>query len=486
MSELLTDAHLPPHEREFVETIRTSSDVLLALINDILDFSKIESGQLDLEHIPVRVRECVESALDLVSGQAAQKHLDLLYWIDPAVPPAILGDPTRLRQTLVNLLTNAIKFTDSGEVFVKLTQRTDAEGGERLHVAVRDSGIGIPAESMDRLFSAFSQVDASTTRRYGGTGLGLAISRRIVELMQGRIWVESTPGEGSTFQYEIPVDPVEAPIPVTLKDSGARSLEGRRVLIVDDNATNRWILQMQTESWGMVPVVADGAAHALEAALTGEKFDIAILDVMMPSVDGYALAAELRKHYSEHDLPILILTSMGERGHNLGKLGISGVLSKPVKTTPLFNALCKILGPGRTRGALEKSETSSETNLAATCPLHILVAEDNPVNQRVTELLLQRLGYRAIIVANGLEVLDAVQRNPFDVILLDVQMPEMDGLEAARELCRRYPKGKLTAHALQGDRDECLAAGMDDYLSKPLRSESLEAALRHAFQRQCS
>ena|GEM_PF-425229 len=489
MSELLTDSHLPSHEREFVETIRTSSDVLLALINDILDFSKIESGQLDLEHIPVRVREYVESALDLVSAQAAQKRLDLLYWIDPAVPPAILGDPTRLRQTLVNLLTNAIKFTDSGEVFVKLTRRADAEGGERLHVAVRDSGIGIPAESMERLFSAFSQLDASTTRRYGGTGLGLAITRRIIELMQGRIWVESTPGEGSTFQYEIPVDPVEAPIPVTLKDTGARSLEGRRVLIVDDNATNRWILQMQTESWGMVPVVADSAAHALEAVRAGGKFDIAILDVMMPDVDGYTLAAELRQHYSEHDLPILILTSMGEKGHNLGKLGISGVLSKPVKITPLFNALCKILGPGRINEAFDKHEADTEANLATTCPLHILVAEDNPVNQRVTDLLLQRLGYRAIIVANGLEVLDAVQRNPFDVILLDVQMPEMDGLDAARELCRRYAAGNrpwmiaLTAHALQGDRDECLAAGMDDYLSKPLRSESLQAVLRRAFQK---
>jgi PAS domain S-box-containing protein len=488
MSELLTDSRLPENEREFIATIRTSGEVLLALINDILDFSKIESGQLDLERIPVRLRECVESALDLVAGQAAEKQLDLLYWIDPDVPPAILGDPTRLRQTLVNLLANAIKFTGSGEVFLKLTRRPDPEGGARLHVAVRDSGIGIPAERLDRLFQAFSQVDASTTRRFGGTGLGLAISHRLVELMRGRIWVESTVGKGSTFQFEIPLDPVEAPIPVTLQESGARSLVGRRLLVVDDNATNRWILQMQAESWGMVPVLANGAAQALEHIRAGEQFDVAILDVMMPDIDGYQLAARVREHRTKHDLPILILTSMGDKGRDLGKLGISGVLTKPVKIAPLFNALCKILGTTRKHARPEKAEDDSEAKLATACPLRILVAEDNPVNQRVTDLLLERLGYRAIIVANGLEVLDAVERNRFDVVLLDVQMPEMDGLEAARELCRRYPADgrpwmiALTAHALEGDRDECLAAGMDDYLSKPLRSESLQNALRHAFE----
>jgi CheY-like chemotaxis protein len=264
-----------------------------------------------------------------------------------------------------------------------------------------------------------------------------------------------------------------------------------RLLIVEDNATNRWILQKQTESWGMVPVVAEGAAQALERIRAGEKFDLALLDGHMPGLDGYELAAELRKLRAEHDLPILILTSMGDRGRDLKKLGISGLLTKPVKITPLFNALRRILGDDRGVSKVQRKEERKEGQLAVTHPLQILVAEDNTVNQRVVDLLLKRLGYHSVIVANGYEVLAAVEQAKFDVILLDVQMPEMDGMEAARELCRRHPAGDrpwiiaVTAHALEGNRDDCLAAGMDDYLSKPIRSDGLRNALQNAFEKKC-
>jgi len=487
MSELLGDANLGEREREFVNTIHNSGDALLSLINDILDFSKIESGQLEMEHIPLQLRECIESALDIVSGPAAKKKLELLYWLDPGAPPSILGDLTRLRQVFVNLLSNAIKFTNEGEVFVTLTSRPEETGGLRLHVSVRDSGIGIPADRMDKLFQAFSQVDASTTRRYGGTGLGLAISHRLIEKMGGRLWVESEVGEGSTFHVEIPVQPVATPIPTSLERSAIRSLADLRILIVDDNATNRWILQMQAESWGMEPVIAASSPEALELVQKGEQFDVAILDVMMPDLDGYELAEEIRKLRSEHELPILLLTSISDRGPRLAELGIAGLLTKPVKIAPLFNALRQVLG-GVRNPSIRETEKDPDALLGEISPMRILVAEDNAVNQRVTDLMLNRLGYHAAIVANGLEVLATLQKEKFDVVFLDVQMPEMDGLEAAKEICRTYPGDTkpwliaLTAHAVEGDKDDCLAAGMDDYVSKPVRSESLDAALRRAAE----
>jgi signal transduction histidine kinase/DNA-binding response OmpR family regulator len=493
MSDLLLDADMGHREREFVETIHSSGDLLLGIINDILDFSKIESGQMGTERIPMQLRECVESALDLVAGPASQKRLDLMYWIDPEVPAAILGDPTRIRQVLVNLLSNAIKFTREGEVFVKLELRheeAEEEHGDRtmmLHASVRDTGIGIPAERLSRLFQAFSQVDSSITRRYGGTGLGLAISQRLVERMSGRFWVESQEGAGSTFHFEIPVQPTDFPQADTAVP-GKRDLTGLRILIVDDNATNRWILQMQTESWDMQPVPVDGAAQAMARIEAGEKFDLAILDVMMPGVDGFELAAMIRKHRTEEELPILMLTSMGDAPHDLKTLGISAVMTKPLKATPLFRAVQGLLNIEPTSRKLAPPGPEGIQNLADLCPLRLLVAEDNPVNQRVTALLLQRLGYRCTMVANGLEVLEALGRASFDVVLLDIQMPEMDGLEAARRICLSHPPGRrpwliaLTAHAATEDRDASLAAGMNDYLTKPIRSESLEAGLRKAFE----
>jgi signal transduction histidine kinase/DNA-binding response OmpR family regulator len=490
MSDLLLDADMDHRDREFVETIHSSGDLLLGIINDILDFSKIESGQMGMERIPMQLRECVESALDLVAGPASQKRLDLMYWIDPEVPAAIFGDPTRIRQVLVNLLSNAIKFTPEGEVFVRLELRhVDGEEGRRtlLHASVRDTGIGIPAERLNRLFQAFSQVDSSITRRYGGTGLGLAISQRLVEKMSGRFWVESQEGAGSTFHFEIPVQPADFP-QADAAASGKRDLTGLRILIVDDNATNRWILQMQAESWEMQPVMADGAAQAMARIEAGEKFDLAILDVMMPGIDGFELAAAIRKHRTEEELPILMLTSMGDAPHDLKTLGISAVMTKPLKATPLFRAVQGLLNIEPTSRELPASRPAGIQKLADSCPLRLLVAEDNPVNQRVTALLLLRMGYRCTMVANGLEVLEALGRASFDVVLLDIQMPEMDGLEAARRICQSHPAGSrpwliaLTAHAATEDRDASLAAGMNDYLTKPIRSDSLEAGLRKAFE----
>jgi len=478
MSELLRDENLGEQEREFVETIHHSGDMLLGIINDILDFSKIESGRLDLEEIPIDIRECLESALDIVAPQAAKKQIELLAWVDEAVPTTIMGDAVRLRQILVNLAANAIKFTSEGEVFIKLSCRIE-NGGSILYAEVRDTGIGIPRERQDKLFQAFSQVDSSTTRRYGGTGLGLAISRRLVEMMRGRIWVESEVGKGSNFQFELPIRRVDGP-----DAKPVRSLEGVKVLISGSRSQNRAILRMSAESWKMEAVLSESPAEAMERIRKGESFDLAIFDLGV-SVNSEELIDELRR--SDASMSLLLLTSRGtERGRNAKAPGIL-LLNKPVKSGMLFNACSRLLGRGHETHGLANGKPEDHA-LAETCPQRVLVAEDNLVNQRVADLLLRRLGYEARIVANGVEVLAALEEETYDVIFLDVQMPELDGVDTAREISRRYPEGNrpwliaLTAHALESDREECLAAGMNHYLSKPLRKESLETALRMAYE----
>ncbi|MES2709535.1 MAG: response regulator [Verrucomicrobiota bacterium] len=484
MSEMLIEGQLDAREREFVKTIHSSGEVLLSLINDILDFSKIESGQLDLENIPLHLGDCMESVLDLLARQAARKNLDLMGWIDPALPAAVLGDPTRLRQVLVNLVSNAVKFTSRGEVCIKLSMRRNADG-PWLHAAVTDTGIGIPAEGMHRLFGVFSQVDASTTRRFGGTGLGLAISQRLIRNMGGRIWGESEVGKGSSFQFMIPLHPVDFPASASQAPEG---MKGMRVLIVDDNATHRWILSMRIQAWHMIPTAAAGAPEALERIRNGEKFDLAIIDAMMPEMDGYALAAGMREHHGGSELRILILASMEDSHRDPAPMGIS-VLNKPLKAGPLLHALRNTLASTSTAAPKPPPDPAGEGEMPGTSrPLRILVAEDNPVNQKVVALHLQRMGYQSVMVGNGLEAVQAVQEREFDVLLMDVQMPEMDGLEAAREICRRQPPAgrpwmiALTANAFGGDRDDCLAAGMNDYLSKPVRGDGLQRALRSAFE----
>ena len=510
MAGLLLDTPLSAEQREFAETIRTSGDTLLIIINDILDFSKIEAGRMELESQPFDLRECVESALDLLAGRAAEKGLDLGCVIESDVPAAIVGDVTRLRQILVNLLSNAVKFTDQGEVVVTVTANDTVTGGcgdtetvaAPLHFAVRDTGIGIPPDRIERLFQSFSQLDASTTRRYGGTGLGLAISRRLAELMGGTMWVESPAirppqveagkgGPGSTFHFTIQAE-VAKPLKARPYLRGIQpSLEGKRVLIVDDNATNRRILTLQTQAWGMLPRDTGSPHKALSWVVRGDPFDVALLDRQMPEMDGMMLAREIRRVRDASQLPITILSSLGHREAHatacaLDGLALSGYLLKPIKSSQLYDALVGIFGAETEQAPVIQaaSEALFEADMGQRHPLRILLAEDNLVNQKLALRLLERIGYRADVAANGLEVLQSLRRQPYDVVLMDVQMPEMDGLEASRAIWEEWPAESrpriiaMTADVMAESRQECLAAGMSDFVGKPIRVNELVAALR--------
>ncbi|UBF23878.1 response regulator [Kovacikia minuta CCNUW1] len=544
MAGLLLDTNLTPQQRDFVETIRVSGDALLTIINDILDFSKIESGKLELEKQPFQLRTCIEEALDLFAAKAAEKGLELAYLIDPQVPTTIVGDVTRLRQILVNLLSNAIKFTETGEVIVSVTARTATAAIDRaspqsvsplyeIQFAVKDTGIGIPPDRMGRLFKSFSQVDSSTTRRYGGTGLGLIISKKLCQIMGGKIWVESgdgvagapppqwrdkgltlkdkntnsiypsslslEPSTGSTFYFTIAV-PSACELQATNPSNQHSLLTGKRLLIVDDSETNRQILTLQAQSWNMLPQAVPSGAAALNLLRQGEPFDLAILDMLMPELDGLMLAAEIRKQPNGQRLPLVMLTSLAKAEITCPSdpVNFAAFLNKPIKQSQLHNTLTEILGeqPIPIKPAVSRL-SRVDLDLASKLPLRILVADDHPVNQKMTLLMLQRLGYRADVAGNGLEVLSALHRQPYDVILMDVQMPEMDGLETTRQIRQEWGREKelgsqketrrhadteiriiaMTANAMSGDREKCLQAGMDDYLSKPLRIENLAQAL---------
>jgi PAS domain S-box-containing protein len=480
MTGLLLDTELSAEQRNFAEVIRGSGDALLGVINDILDFSKIEAGRLELETAPFDLRECVESALELVAASALKKGLDLAYEIDPEAPGALVGDLTRLRQVLINLLNNAVKFTEHGEVVVTVVaDPAGSEGRQRLEFAVRDTGIGIPEDRMDRLFESFSQVDRSTTRRYGGTGLGLAISRRLVELMDGTMWAESTAGQGSTFRFTIEAPAAPAPVR-PYERAGAPQLVGRRVLIVDDNDTNRQILARQTQSWKMLAWETGSPAVALEWIRRGDPFDVAILDMQMPDMDGITLAREIRRQRDARTLPLVMLTSLGSSGPTPEEF--AAYLTKPIKPSQLYEALMDVFGE-RGEVAERPPEAAPADELPSErAPLRILVVEDHAVNQQLALLLLQKLGYRADVAGNGAEALEALERQPYDVVLMDVEMPEMDGLEATRRIHARWRDERphivaVTANAMQGERELCLQAGMDDYITKPIRMEELTASL---------
>ena len=496
MTSLLLDTDLTAEQREFTEIVRTSSDALLAIINDILDFSKIEADRLELEAKPLMLREAVESSLDLMAARATEKGLNLAYLMEEGTPEVIVGDLTRLRQILVNLLSNAIKFTELGEVVLTVQAASDQVAAPApdqpvlLHFSVRDTGIGIPPEKQDRLFQSFSQVDASTTRRFGGTGLGLAISRRLAEMMGGQMWVDSTgvPGEGTTFHFTLHTTTAAAPAR-TDRQQAQSLVAGKRVLIVDDNATNRRILTLQAQSWGMQPQDTGDPAEALSWVQEGRSFDVAVLDMQMPDMDGLMLAEAIRRTQDAQALPLAILTSMGDpvATAEMDRLGIAASVTKPIKPSQLFDVLASIFSGQAVRvAAATPLAMEFDAKLGQQWPLHILLAEDHPTNQMLALRLLERLGYRADVAANGLEVLEALERQHYDVVLMDVQMPEMDGLEASRRI-RAQESGAtarrpvhivaMTANAMQGDRERCLAAGMNDYVSKPIRVEALVGAL---------
>ena len=496
MTSLLLDTGLSAEQQEYAETVRTSSDALLTIINDILDFSKIEAGKLELEQQPFDLRECVESALDLVATRAAEKGVNLAYLLDEQVPASVYGDVTRLRQILVNLLSNAVKFTQQGEVVISVearfiekaadgrTQGQDGHEGPfyEVHFAVRDTGIGISEEGKARLFRSFSQVDVSTTRHYGGTGLGLAISKRLAELMGGTMWVDSQPGSGSTFHFTLLAAAAPARVRPYL-ESSQPYLAGKRILIVDDNATNRSILTLQTESWGMLPSAWASGQEALAQLQAGSLFDVAILDMHMPDMDGVMLAQQIRRFRNAQALPLVLFTSLGRREVNTQGVEFAAFLHKPLKPSHLYNVLISLFAKQPALSRAEVTETLLDAGLGQRLPLRILLAEDNTLNQKLALRLLERMGYRADVAANGLEVLEALQRQRYDVILMDVQMPDMDGLEASRLITEEWPPQQrprivaMTANAMQGDREECLAAGMDDYLTKPIQIKALQEAL---------
>jgi len=498
MTGLLLDTNLTMEQLDYAKTIRTSSDALLTVINDILDLSKIEAGKLELENQVFSLHLCIEEALDLVSPRAAEKGLELAYIIDTKTPDALIGDVTRLRQILVNLLSNAVKFTDKGEVIVSVTSApatalAGEEEGEyqQIHFSVKDTGIGIAPDKAEGLFQSFSQLDASTTRRYGGTGLGLTISKRLCEVMGGAIWIESPgiPGQGSIFHFTIVVKIAPNQVP-TYSHQAQPQLTGKRLMIVDDNATNRRILTRQTGSWGMHPQAVASGPEALDLIEMGETFDLAILDGQMPEMDGVMLARKIRQHQHAKSLPLIMLTSLGQPREVMQMDGIdfAAFLTKPIKASQLYNIIISIFAEQPVKLAEAKTDIVFDPQMAQRHPLRILLAEDNVVNQKVTLRLLEKMGYRADLAANGLEVLEALwqTKQAYDVILMDIHMPEMDGAEATRQIRQTWSSSEqpyiiaMTANALPGDREQYLAVGMDDYISKPVQIHELIRALNQA------
>ncbi len=483
MSGLLLDTALTDDQRDFATTIRDSGDSLLTIINDILDFSKIEAGRMDIEHQPFDLRDCVESAMDLMASRAAEKHLDIAYVFEGEVPAAITGDVTRLRQILLNLLSNAVKFTERGEVVLSVSVGGDEQGeeGSLLAFTVRDTGIGLSSVGKSRLFQKFSQADSSTTRKYGGTGLGLAISKLLAELMGGTMRVDSAgPGQGSSFHFTIQAQAAELPAGSRRVFLGEQAgLKGKRILVVDDNATNRRILALQTAMWGMVVQDTAEPQQALQM-LKADAYDLAIVDMHMPGMDGAQLAAAIREQ--GYTLPLVLFSSLGRR--EASDTVFAATLAKPLRQSHLFDTLVGLLTQDAVpRGLTAAAKPRMDAGMAQRHPLRILLAEDNVVNQKLALRLLQQMGYRADLASNGIEAIECVERQTYDVVLMDVQMPEMDGLEASRRITAQWPPDArpsivaMTANAMQGDREECLAAGMDDYITKPIRVEQLIRAL---------
>ena len=486
MTELALATDLTPEQREYLAMVRLSAESLLTIFNDVLDFSKIEAGKLQLDPADFNLREHVGDAVKALGLRAQQKGLELAFQIYPSVPELVVGDPARLRQVIVNLVGNAIKFTDHGEVILTVQPETAEDGEITLHFAIEDTGIGIPKDKHEAIFEAFVQADSSTTRKYGGTGLGLTISSRLVALMGGRLWVNSSPGSGSTFHFTarfgLRHEPKPAPRSLSLAN-----LRNMAVLVVDDNATNRRILHDLLASWDMKPIDVESAEAALvemnRAAAGGQPYPLVLLDAMMPGMDGFSLAEEIKRHPDLAKATIMMLSSAGrsQDATRCRDLGISGYLTKPVKASELLGAMLSSLGAGPP----QSSRIAAPSPPASDRPgLRILLAEDNPVNQMLVLFLLEKQGHQISTAINGKEAVAALETQPCDLVLMDVQMPEMDGFEATKIIRtregrsgRHVPIIAMTAHAMKGDRERCLAAGMDSYVAKPIQAKELLQAI---------
>lgn len=483
MTGLLLDTPLSAEQREYAETVRRSAEALLTIINDILDFSKIEANRLELECLDFALRLPIEDVLELLAERAHSKGLELGYLLASDVPSWVAGDPGRLRQILMNLVGNALKFTKVGEVMVHVSCSEETAHDALLHFAVTDTGIGIPSDVQGHLFQAFTQADGSTTRQYGGTGLGLAISKRLAEMMGGTIGVESTQGKGSTFWFTVRLQ--TRPAPAQSAEVALPTLRGVPVLCVDDNETNRAILEVQLSNWGMlVECVPDGQTALTRLRLAyaeGRQYALALLDYHMPEMDGVTLAWAIKAEPAFEALPLVVLSSLGHRipESQNQKAPISAYVAKPLRQSQLYNCLTTVLSTSTVPVQYHQPPTPA---LATTIQARVLVAEDNAVNQRVAVRTLEKLGCRVDVVANGQEALEALERVAYDCVFMDCQMPEMDGYEATGWIrrreheaggTRRIPILAMTANAMQGDRERCLAAGMDDYVSKPVRTEEL-------------
>jgi signal transduction histidine kinase/DNA-binding response OmpR family regulator len=492
MTELVLETELNREQREYLCMAKSSAHALLGLINDILDFSKIEAGKLELEAISFSLRDCIGTMLKPLGIRADQKGLELTADISAKVPDHLIGDPMRLRQILINLADNAIKFTERGDVTLGVTVESASDDEHCLHFTIADTGVGIPEEKRELIFEAFAQADGTTTRTYGGTGLGLAIASQIVRQMGGRIWVESTVGEGTIFHFTAHLSVRNTPAP-NVRPADPRQLEGLRVLVVDDNAVNRRILREMLLHWRMQPsVVASGAAAIVEmlhAAHAGTPFPLVILDGMMPEMDGFMVVEKIREHAELSGATVMMLSSAmpAAAAARCGELGVASYLTKPVTQAELIDAILIALGGAAEMMLLTADAADVAPGARTSTGLRILVAEDNLINRAVAAGILEKRGHSLVHADNGREAVEAVARETFDVILMDVQMPEMDGFEATRRI--RELEGAtgrhtrivaMTAHAMTGDRERCLAAGMDDYLSKPLRKEDLFQALEGA------
>ena len=498
MTDLALETPLTPEQREYLETVKMSGDSLLTVINDILDFSKIEAGKVDLEALDFNLRDCLETTLKTLVLRAHEKGLELLCEVTPEVPEMVRGDSSRLRQIVNNLVGNAIKFTDQGEVVLKV--KRGAQGGEQLLLdfTVADTGIGISKDKQVSIFEPFTQADASTTRKFGGTGLGLTISARLVEMMGGKIWVESEMGRGSEFHFTAKLGIALAKPAETGALAPMMNLRGVKVLVVDDNHTNRRILKAMLRRWEMIVTSVEGAEEALEqlsAALeAGGPFELILTDMHMPHVDGFALVKRIRQRPELSTATIMMLTSAGHRGDaaRCEELGVSAYLLKPIRQSELREAVARILGAKELQGAVPLiTRDSLKDSRVPSVSLRVLLAEDNLVNQRLGMRLLEKRGHSVVVAGNGRETLTAFESGDFDLIPMDLQMPEMDGFEATTAIRKwekasgnRVPIVALTAHAMKGDREKCLAAGMDGYLTKPIRPAELDDILNIYMARQ--